>query len=61
MQVYAEQALKYYRKCHDEKSVEFLIQAKTWLKDELANKSWAYDLKPLHRRVDSTIEHKNAF
>lgn len=59
-EVYAEQALRFFRKYHDEKSIEFLNQAKTWLRDELEDKPWAYDLKPLQKRVDDTLEHKDA-
>lgn len=57
-QVYAEQALLFFRKYHDEKSVEFLNQAKTWIHDELLDKPWAYELKPLVKRIDETLEHK---
>lgn len=60
-QVYAEQALRFYRKYNDDKSAEFLLQAKTWLQDELDTKPWAYDLKPILRRVNGTIEHKETF
>lgn len=56
-QVYAEQALRYYRKYHDASSIEYLTQAKTWLHDELLDKPWAFELKPLVKRVDETLEH----
>ena len=59
-QVYADQALRYFRKYHDETSVEFLEQSKVWLQDELTDKPWAYDLRPLLNRVEETLEHRDA-
>lgn len=59
-EVYAEQSLRFFRKYHDEKSIEYLSQAKIWLRDELADKPWAYELKPLLKRVEETLEHKEA-
>lgn len=56
-QVYADQALRFFTKYHDSKSIEYLNQAKVWLQDELKDKSWAYELKPLLRRVNDTLEH----
>lgn len=60
-QVYADQALRFFRKYHDEKSVEFLAQAKMWLHGEIANNSWASDLKPLLKRIEEAIEHKEVY
>ena len=59
-QVYANQALRFFQKYHDKESIVYLIQAKTWLHDELIDKPWAFDLKPLIKRINDTIEHKEA-
>lgn len=59
-QVYGEQALRFFKKYHDSKSVEFLNQAQVWLKDELSANPWARELKPLLSRVIDTLDHKDA-
>lgn len=59
-QVYADQALRFFKKYHDEQAVEYLNQCKKWLKEELASKPWAYELKPLYARVVDTLDHKEA-
>lgn len=59
-QIYGEQALRFFRKYHDAKSVEFLNQAQVWLKDELSANPWARELKPLLSRVNDTLVHKDA-
>ena len=48
---YADQAIRYFRKYMNEKSIEYLEQSKRWLKEEIKNKAWAYDLKSLERKI----------
>lgn len=59
-EVYGEQALRFFRKYHDAKSVEFLNQAQKWLNDEIVANPWARELKPLLSRINDTLAHKDA-
>lgn len=52
---YADQALRYFRKYHNDKAKSYLEQAKTWLSDELVENSWEYELKSLYSRVCETL------
>ena len=52
---YADQALRYYGKYHNDKAKAYLEQSKIWLQDELKENSWEYELKSLSVRVDDTI------
>ena len=52
---YADQALRYFRKYHNDKAKAYLEQAKIWLSDELKENSWEYDLKSLYSRISETI------
>ena len=56
---YADQAIRYFRKYMNEKSIEYLEQSKRWLKEEIKNKAWAYDLKSLERKVQEAISIAN--
>lgn len=52
---YADQALRYFRKYHNEKAKAYLEQSKIWLQDELKENSWEFELKSLAARVTETI------
>lgn len=52
---YADQALRYFGKYHNEKAKAYLEQSRIWLQDELKENSWEYELKSLSARVDETI------
>ena len=52
---YADQALRYFSKYHNDKAKAYLDQAKIWLNDELQENSWEYDLKSLYARIGETI------
>ena len=56
---YADQAIRYFRKYMNEKSIEYLEQSKRWLKEEIKNKAWAYDLKSLERKIQEAISIAN--
>lgn len=56
---YADQAIRYFRKYMNDKSIEYLEQSKRWLKEELKNKAWAYDLKSLERKIQDAISIAN--
>ena len=43
----------------NEKSIEYLEQSKRWLKEEIKNKAWAYDLKSLERKIQEAISIAN--
>lgn len=58
--VYADQALRYFRKYHDDQAVAYLTQAQAWLTDELDKNGWDYEIRPLLKRVIETLEHKDA-
>jgi tetratricopeptide (TPR) repeat protein len=59
-QVYADQALRFFKKYHDNTSVEFLEQSKVWLNDELKGKPWVNELKPLLKRVENTLSYHDS-
>lgn len=52
---YANQAIKYYNKYGNEKSMEYLRQASKWLKEEQESKPWHYELKALRKRLDEIL------
>lgn len=52
---YADQALRYFRKYHNDKAKAYLAQAKIWLSDEIKENSWEYELKSLYSKVSDTI------
>lgn len=52
---YADQALRYYKKFHNEKAKAYLVQAQIWLKEELVENSWEYDLKSLYNNINEAI------
>lgn len=52
---YADQALRYFRKYHNDKAKAYLEQAKVWLNDEIKENSWEYELKSLYLKVNETI------
>ena len=56
---YSDQAIRYFRKYMNEKSLEYLEQSKRWLKEEIDNKAWAYDLKSLERKIQEAISIAN--
>lgn len=43
--IYADQAERYYRKVNSPKTINYLRQAETWLKDEVSKNSWNYELR----------------
>lgn len=54
---YADQALRYYNRFHNTKAKAYLEQAKAWVKEELQDKSWEYELKSLYNRLNETLVH----
>lgn len=58
---YAEQALRYFNKYNNEKAVVYLELSYSWLKEEIKNKAWAYDLKSLLQDLQEVIKivHRN--
>ncbi len=52
---YADQALRYFKRNHNEKAKAYLLQAKAWINDELKNKSWEYELKSLYTQLDEAL------
>ena len=53
--IYADQALRYFIKYHNEKAKAYLEQAKVWLIDEIKENSWEYELKALLVKVNNTL------
>lgn len=52
---YADQALRYFKRNHNEKAKAYLQQAKVWISDELKNKSWEYELKSLYTQLEEAL------
>lgn len=53
---YADQAVRYYKKYNNDKAIEYLKQAQIWLKEEIANNPWAYDLKMYITKVNDILK-----
>ena len=53
---YADQALRYFHRIHNDKAKAYLEQARTWIKEELKDKSWEYDLKSLYNKLNETLQ-----
>ena len=54
---YADQALRYFKRNHNEQAKAYLEQAKEWVKEELKTKSWEYELKSLYAQLEETLQH----
>lgn len=54
---YADQALRYFKRNHNEKAKSYLEQAKIWIAEELKDKSWEYELKSLYSQINETLLH----
>ena len=53
--VYADQAERYFIKVNSEKNINYLQQAKKWLKEESSNNSWNYELKQRLSKVEKIL------
>lgn len=53
--VYADQAERYFIKVNSEKTINYLQQAKKWLKEESSNNSWNYELKQRLSKVEKIL------
>lgn len=53
--VYADQAERYFIKANSEKTINYLQQAKKWLKEESSNNSWNYELKQRLSKVEKIL------
>lgn len=52
---YADQALRYYRKYNNHKSIEYLQQSLVWLEQERDANTWAFDLKSYVNKVREVL------
>ena len=52
---YADQALRYYKKYNNPKSIEYLRQSLTWLEQERNANTWAFDLKSYINKVRDAL------
>ena len=52
---YADQALRYYKKYNNPKSVEYLRQSLVWLEQERNANTWAFDLKSYINKVRDAL------
>lgn len=52
---YAEQALRYYKKYNNPKSIEYLQQSLVWLEQERDANTWAFDLKSYVKKVREAL------
>lgn len=52
---YADQALRYYKKYNNLKSIEYLRQSLVWLEQEGNANTWAYDLKSYINKVRDAL------
>ena len=56
---YSKQAIRYFRRFpQSSMSLEYLKKAREWLKSEMEDKPWHYELQSLHRRVEAIIENE---
>ena len=53
--VYADQAERYFLKANSVKTINYLQQAKKWLKEESSNNSWNYELKQRLNKVEKIL------
>lgn len=53
--VYADQAERYFIKANSVKTINYLQQAKKWLKEESSNNSWNYELKQRLNKVEKIL------
>lgn len=53
--VYADQAERYFTKANSVKTINYLQQAKKWLKEESSNNSWNYELKQRLNKVEKIL------
>ena len=53
--VYADHAERYFIKVNSEKTINYLQQAKKWLKEESSNNSWNYELKQRLSKVEKIL------
>lgn len=53
--VYADQAERYYMKTNSSKTIRYLQQAMTWLKEESSNNPWNYELKQRLNKVKKIL------
>lgn len=54
---YADQALRYLKKYHNEKAKAYLNQALEWLDEEIKENSWEFEIKNLRAQVNNTLKH----
>ena len=52
---YADQALRYYKKYNNPKSIEYLRQSLVWLEQERNANTWAFDLKSYINKVRDAL------
>lgn len=53
---YADQALRYYKKYNNGKSIEYLKQSLSWLEEEIPKNTWAYDLKSYATKIRRALK-----
>ena len=53
---YADQALRYYKKYNNPKSIEYLQQSLVWLEQERDANTWAFDLKSYIKKVREALK-----
>lgn len=54
--VYADQAERYFMKTNSAKTITYLRQAEIWLKEEVSNNSWNYELKQRLSNVEKILD-----
>lgn len=52
---YADQALRYYTKFNNDRAVEYLNNAKTWISEEIKDKDWAFDLRRILEKLNQAL------
>lgn len=57
---YADQALRYYKKYNNPKSIEYLQQSLVWLEQEREANTWAFDLKSYVKKVREALSISGA-
>lgn len=53
---YADQALRYLKKYHNDKAKAYLTQALEWLDEELKENSWEFEIKKMRFQVYNTLK-----
>lgn len=51
--VYAKQAIRYFNKINEDKTINYLRHAQDWIAEELKHNHWSYELKDIKKKLDN--------